>query len=567
MSIAKSLVFTNHSRTLAALNNSTGPRRFRFLIATLSGALLAVSSFQQFHLPSFCWIAPGMILWAAGGLRGKSVFGAGFCAGMAYSLITYYWLLRIPFPLAGVAGWLVLSGLLSVYIAAWCSVCSYLFPGRKHIGESDELAPDFAAGWRAMSPGKRAVWAMLCAAAWVAMEMAAGRLVTDLPLISLAAPQFRLLPLIQVASLTGVYGVSFIVCWFSICAVMAIFSRRQQEKKLRHLWIQIFPPVCVLGCILIYGERRISEPEPTSTRLKIALVQSAFPEQVIWESSEETNRFLKLVELSREALAAKPDLLVWPEAALPEIIGRNRYTQETIGDLVRPAKVWMVMGLNDIRPRAAVSGKFDAFNSAFLIDTNGDLASVYDKSHLMIFGEYMPWWMRRLPFLAKLRRAAEITRGEHRAAFEMNKPRAKFPVSICYEDCFPAEIRKRVDADTDFILNLTNDGWFGESVAQWLHAEAALFRAVENGVPLVRCCNNGLTCWIDGSGRLAYFADAGSVYRPGYKIVEVPLRGEAARGSRTFYNRHGDWFGWGCIGIVGFGLVIRTASRLAGSKP
>ena len=107
-----------------------------------------------------------------------------------------------------------------------------------------------------------------------------------------------------------------------------------------------------------------------------------------------------------------------------------------------------------------------------------------------------------------------------------------------------------MDEDTDFILNLTNDGWFGEGAAQWQHAVSALFRAVENGVPLVRCCNNGLTCRVDAQGRLqdAYFPGSDNIYQAGYKIVEVPLR--AGNSRRTFYNRHGDWFGWGCLGLV-----------------
>ncbi len=295
----------------------------------------------------------------------------------------------------------------------------------------------------------------------------------------------------------------------------------------------------------------MSEPPGSSARLKIALVQPSFPERVIWDPNEETNRFLKLLDLSHAALAAKPDLLVWPEAALPEIIGRNRYTQETIGNLVRPAQVWMVMGIVDVRPRPGAPGKFEAFNSAFLVDPNGDLAGTYDKSHLMVFGEYMPWWARHLPFLARLRSAAELSRGEHPAEFKMSRPRATFPVCICFEDCFPGEIRGRVVEDTDFILNLTNDGWFGESAAQWQHAVIALFRAVENGVPLVRCCNNGLTCWVDAQGRMhdIYFSGSHDIYEAGYKVVEVPLH-LGSPGQRTFYNQWGDIFGWACVGLT-----------------
>ena len=109
----------------------------------------------------------------------------------------------------------------------------------------------------------------------------------------------------------------------------------------------------------------------------------------------------------------------------------------------------------------------------------------------------------------------------------MKSPHARFAVSICFEDCFPHEVREHVDEDTDFILNLTNDGWFGESVVQWQHAVTALFRAVENGVPLVRCCKQRshlLDRCDKGNCTTSIFRGRRIFIRKGYKIVEVPLR-------------------------------------------
>ena len=125
---------------------------------------------------------------------------------------------------------------------------------------------------------------------------------------------------------------------------------------------------------------------------------------------------------------------------------------------------------------------------------------------------------------------------------------------ICFEDVFPQLAREYVQDDTDFLVNLTNDGWFGDGAAQWQQAAAAIFRAVENGLPLVRCSNNGLTCWADASGRLhdIFKNPAGSVYGPGAVTIEIPV-GE--KREPTFYNRHGDWFGWVCVGITGLLFV------------
>ena len=120
--------------------------------------------------------------------------------------------------------------------------------------------------------------------------------------------------------------------------------------------------------------------------------------------------------------------------------------------------------------------------------------------------------------------------------------------------------RDYVEPDTDFLLNLTNNGWFGESAAQWQHAMTALFRAVENGIPLLRCSNNGLTCWVDERGRLRQvFHDfSGRVYGKGYMLAEIPALGESERRTLTFYTRYGDVFGWACVALAALVAIARA---------
>jgi apolipoprotein N-acyltransferase len=143
----------------------------------------------------------------------------------------------------------------------------------------------------------------------------------------------------------------------------------------------------------------------------------------------------------------------------------------------------------------------------------------------------------------------------------MTNPSAHFPVVICYEDMFPHETRERVTREMDFILNLTNDGWFGDSNVQWQHAINALFRAIENGIPLVRCTNNGLTCWIDSKGRLheVLFPNSPDIYQSGWKIAEVPLR--PPNQAPTFYTTYGDVFGWTCFAATIVALGTRLFAR------
>jgi apolipoprotein N-acyltransferase len=129
-----------------------------------------------------------------------------------------------------------------------------------------------------------------------------------------------------------------------------------------------------------------------------------------------------------------------------------------------------------------------------------------------------------------------------------------------------------VKEDTDFLLNLTNNGWFGESAAQWQHAATAVFRAIENRIPLVRCANNGLTCWVDEVGRMheIYFHNSSNVYQAGYKTVRVPLLGKGEKRTPSFYNRHGDLFGWACVLIavarLGYFAWIKTDPEKTGAS-
>ncbi len=128
---------------------------------------------------------------------------------------------------------------------------------------------------------------------------------------------------------------------------------------------------------------------------------------------------------------------------------------------------------------------------------------------------------------------------------------------ICFEDVFPHLVREYVDDDTDFLVNLTNDGWFGEGAAQWQHGAAGVFRAVENGLPLVCCSNNGLTCWVDARGRLRqiFESSAHGIYGQGFLLAQIPVLAPGEKREPTFYREYGDVFGWGCVGFIGLRLL------------
>lgn len=524
---------------------------------------MLAASFRTMNLVWLAWFIPGGVLLLGLNQTPKTVFRLGWFAGLGHYLATLHWLLQIPMPLHAVASWLSLSVYLALFPAAWCWVCWRCFPWPVNL--AGERAADCLV---AVTRRQRAMWAVICAAAWVAMEMGIARLLTGFPWTLLGVSQHKVLPLIQIASVTGVYGVSFIVAWASVALVGALVmacSTRRWRLALNELAL----PGAVVLAVTLFGWQRLAKAEPGGTTLKIALVQPSIPQPAIWDANETTNRLNTLLDLSRHALAGRPDLLVWPEAAMPQVLARSRDTQEIITELLRGHGTWMVFGGEDTgrKQNAAGEDEIHRFNTAFLVSPAGDLVARYHKRHLVVFGEYMPA-ARWLPFLRYLRETgAGLTPGWKPVPFRTTDPRASFSALICFEDIFPHLAREHVSDETHFLLNLTNNGWFGEGAAHWQHAASALFRAIENGVPLVRCANNGLTCWIDARGRMheVYFPGSKNIYQAGVKFAHIPLRSPDT--APTIYHRYGDWFGWSCVALTGLALAVSFPQRFHKKQP
>jgi apolipoprotein N-acyltransferase len=324
------------------------------------------------------------------------------------------------------------------------------------------------------------------------------------------------------------------------------------------------PAVTIAG-LFAFGIQETRKPDPGTRTLKVALVQPSIPQTVIWEQDKDLERFREVLALSAQALTNHPDLMIWPEAGVPGLLRYNDEMLESLTGLAISNHVWLIVGADDAEPKKNTSGKRtpEFYNSSFLITPEGVLKSRYRKRSLVIFGEYVPL-RNSLPFLRYLTPwiGEMFTPGDRAVPFIMPELGAKTAVLICFEDVFPHLAREYVKEDTDFLVNLTNNGWFGEGSAQWQHGITALFRAVENGLPLVRCSNNGLTCWVDRHGRLReiFHDSSGAIYGKGIMTTQIPLLD--AKRPPTFYNEHGDWFGWGCVGIT----ILQAAMRFARSK-
>ncbi len=532
----------------------------RYGLAALAG-LLVSAAFAPWEIAGAAWAGPGLMLYCGLGERGGRAFRLGFVAGFVHFLSSLYWLLAIPFawhqiPVAPALGWIALSAYCGLFFGLWTWFCWKIFPSGA--GEPETSLPAVVDQFLSIPGWKRAGWAILCAAGWVALEMARGRFLGGFPWNFLGASQFTLLPLIQIASFTAVYGVSFLIVWFSVAVGGAMLVLLRQPST-AGVWGQAALPLLAVCGAVAYGmTTTLAIPAP-GRQIKVALVQPSIPQTLIWDVKENAARFQRVIALSEQALASKPDLLLWPESAVPDFTPE---TGQAIAHLLAGHPVWLIFSGDSQEPLP--SGQTADFNSGFLMNPTGAMEAVYHKRRLVIFGEYIPL-LRWLPFLKWLTPiGGGFTPGQRAVPFKLADLSVTTSVLICFEDMFPQEARDHVDADTDFLINLTNDGWFGHGAAQRQQAAGALFRAIENGVPLVRCANNGLTCWIDPQGRIREIEDqGGSIYGPGFITPSIPLRGPGAR-APTFYNRHGDWFGWGCCAVSG--LLLLMVIRRPGVK-
>ncbi len=522
-------------------------------------------------MAGLAWIAPAVIMAAGRGRRGGERFRLGFIAGLAANLVMLGWLLRIPYlwhgiPASPALGWLLLSAFLAFYPALWLWLAGAV-PGASVPPSTGGIET----GLSPLTPGMpaggllaRTLWALSGAAVWTALEMTQMRFLSGFPFNLLATSQYQMVPLIQVASLTGFYGVSFLIVWVSLSLYSAA-SVIIHRPGPRAAWAaEIFLPVVVMTTLFVWGWQSLKPDAEPARKVRVTLVQPSIPQTLIWDTGNDEQRFRDLVQLSERAVSNGTEIVIWPEASVPSYVQYDTNIYPIITNFVIQRHVWLILGGDDIAwfDHSGQSERREYYNAGFLIRPDGVLSGLYHKRHLVIFGEYIPWtdWLPFLKWFTPIE--GGFTPGKAPARFAIPNLDIHTSVLICFEDAFPELGRDSTDEDTDFLVNITNNGWFGEGAAQWQHAASGIFRAVENGVPLLRCSNNGLTCWADAHGRIRQFFrdERGTIYGPGFMTADIPLRPVGEKLVPTFYHRHGDWLGWSCVAItIAFPLRRRLA--------
>ena len=390
---------------------------------------------------------------------------------------------------------------------------------------------------------------VLAPVAWVAVELARTR-ITGFPWDLLGTTQVDNIPLARIATATGVYGLSLEIMIVSSAWAAVSLVRRDRRKPLL---------TAATAATLILQAGRLVPAPPLYADKTAVLVQSNVPvlQGADWTRDYfiTTLRELSALSLnpgmSSDAQPSHADLIVWPESPAPFYTSDPLF-RNALSSVAREANTWVLAGAVGIdnatqKPEQATK----IYNSAQLVGPTGEWVSRYNKAHLVPFGEYVPF-KRFFAFAGGLtKEVGEFSAGASR--LPLTADGSKLGVLICYESIFPDEVRQFAAHGAQALVNISNDGWYGDSGAYAQHLKQARMRAVENARWLLRDTNTGVTASIDPYGRIV-----ANVPRKVRIALQAPY---ALADETTFYTRHGDWFAYLCAIICVAAVILRLSIR------
>ena len=476
----------------------------------------------------------------------RRAFGLGLLTGIGYFSGTLYWLVETmtTFGGLGVPVALLAAGLLVAYLS--------LFPAA------------FAVVLARLRKSLGVRGAVLCAApVWVTTELGRQYLWDGFPWALLGYSQVTVLPIAQLASLTGVYGLSFLLALTSAAVALVILDSRKgvldsREGKLaaggRTRWAFAVAVALLVATCAVWGRWRIADGSlaRSGDPIRVAVVQGNVAQEEKWNPALRDQIIGRYVSMTRQAVEQGARFVIWPESSFP-VYFEEDLRGHVVRRLAREAGITMLVGSDQVervRPDAladALDNRF--YNAAFLIKPDGSTAAVYRKMHLVPFGEYVP--LQRLLFFVGpiVQAVSNFTPGERPVLL----PVGDRPVStaICYEVVYGNLIRRFVLDGSELLTTITNDAWYGWSSAAYQHWDQAAMRAIENGRYLARAANTGVSGFVDPYGRVL---QKSKLFEPAVLVGDVRLTR-----ARTLYTRTGDLIAW--LSAFATAALLAVASK------
>lgn len=487
---------------------------YRIIFSSISGILL-ILSFPKFGTGLVAWVALVPLIYALKDVKRLSEgFFLGFITGLICHIGILYWITYVVVHYGNLPYYAGISAmfLLAVYLSLYTAIFAYGAVYFRHKG----IPLIFVAP-----------------VLWTVLEYAKSHLFTGFPWENLAYSQYLFTPIIQIADITGIYGITFMIIMMNVIIYDILTA------KCRRKWVV---GEIVTGCIIIfitcgYGVFKIQHVKDSlknTDKIDISIIQGNIDQNVKWnpDFQRETIDVYKTLSLSKAQSGS--GLTVWPETATPFFFQDMNDMHRDVLDVAKSAKSWLLFGspsyLKD-------GGSLSFLNSAFLLSPDGRIHGRYDKVHLVPYGEYVP--LRQLfPFISKLVvGVGDFTSGK--GFYPLTMDNHRLGVLICYEGIFPEASRYYRNAGADLLVNITNDAWFGMTSAPYQHLSMTIFRAIENRLYIVRAANTGISAIIDPIGKITARTN----------LFEKTSLKETVNFThdRTFYMLYGDIFVYICL--------------------
>ena len=495
----------------------------RFSLCLLFSFLLSLA-FPPFQLGFLAFWAFIPLFYLLDELKPKQAVIWGYIAGFFWNAGTLYWI-----------GWVTMPGLIGVLLVLplYVSIYSWL-----HVFFRDRLGPRFV---------------FIIPVVWVTIEYLKSLGSLAFPWTSMAYTQTYYTDLIQYASITGAYGVSFWVVLINVILFLMIRQRRTIKKLIFYLIVLIL----LFVIPFIYSKLTIPKSDDLKEDIKVALIQGNIDPYIKWSESFLERNFVIYDSLSQLTKKSDPDLIIWPETATVHYIRNRPDDIRRMNQLTESLDASILTGAPDYEFLS--DGTYNTYNSLLLFQPGVGKIQSYWKVHLVPFGERVPF-EDSISFLHDFFESlnmgtGDFSPGRELKIFQMQHKNELLPIIgvICYESVFPDLVRRFVKMGGKLLVIVTNDAWFGNTSGPYQHAQIAIFRAIENRICIARCANTGISSFIDPFGRIM----EESKYNKQTTLVKsVPLRD-----TETFYTKYGDVFsfvllGFSCIGFF-FALLQR----------
>ncbi|MDR1696158.1 MAG: apolipoprotein N-acyltransferase [Endomicrobium sp.] len=471
---------------------------WRFLVLSILSAVILSLCFPKFNVFIFAWVCLIPLIHCV--LNSKSVFSViyGFAAGFVFGLISIYWMLYfLEINTRSFSNSIILSfivwGYFGIYFAVWAGLLNF---AKKYLDNVKLI--------------------LFSGAVWVILEYIRTYAMSGFPINSLAYSQSIFYPIIQIADITGFYGVSFVI--MAINMLLYFYLQNKNKKYLLAAGI-------IIGALLLYGLTRVAQfnGEYGDRKLTVGVIQPNIEQHKKWRGSYAA-AILNTLRKGANSFADKNvDIMLYPETVLPRRLEESKDVQEMVRQVSRLAKLTLIGGMSDENKKK--------YNSVFVLSQNGQIAGKYKKRRLVIFGEYLPFrglLSKFLKSLSSINTTGELSKEKELEVFKFGD--VTLGINICSERYYPDLSRALVLKGANILTNHTNDAWFLGMATPYQNFIINTFRAVETRKNLIVAANTGVSAIINSSGKCTEktrvgenVSFTGNVYTNNYKSLYVAM--------------------------------------------